>query len=159
MGFDFAARTCTCFGSPAQKIAFTSTTDVARALAELCILVSRPQAVPDDVRIAGTIASFADIAHMYAPDVVVRSVDLAEAKERVRADFAADPTIPPADHIRCVGEGCGEGDTDRITRVLMGEGKMDWSAENANELVNPDQRGWKWKMIHEQVAEMRAAST
>jgi hypothetical protein len=36
----------------------------------------------------------------------------------------------------------------------MGEGKMDWSSRNDNELVNPDQSVWKWKTVKMQVEEM-----
>jgi hypothetical protein len=36
----------------------------------------------------------------------------------------------------------------------MGEGKMDWSSHNDNELVNPEQSVWKWKTVKMRVEEM-----
>ena len=38
-----------------------------------------------------------------------------------------------------------------ISRVLMGQGKMDFSSENANEFVNPGQSLWKWKTVEDQL--------
>ena len=33
----------------------------------------------------------------------------------------------------------------------MGEGKLDFSNDNVNELVNPRQSVWKWKTVEEQL--------
>ena len=39
-----------------------------------------------------------------------------------------------------------------MIRVLIGEGKMDYSRSD-NELVNPGQSIWKWKLVEEIVRE------
>ena len=36
-------------------------------------------------------------------------------------------------------------------RVLVGQGKMDFSKENADELINPGQSLWKWKTVEDQL--------
>ena len=36
-------------------------------------------------------------------------------------------------------------------RVVTGEGKVDFSANNANELVNPCAEFWRWKTVEEHV--------
>ena len=36
-----------------------------------------------------------------------------------------------------------------MCRVLMGEGKMDFSKDNLNELVNPGESLWKWKTVED----------
>lgn len=33
----------------------------------------------------------------------------------------------------------------------MGEGKLDFSDDNCNELVNPKELGWKWERVKEKV--------
>ncbi len=38
----------------------------------------------------------------------------------------------------------------------MGEGRLDFSEDNANELVNPSQSVWKWKTMAQFVAETYA---
>lgn len=38
--------------------------------------------------------------------------------------------------------------------ILMGEGKLDYSQENQNELVNPSEKCWKWKTLEEFVTEV-----
>ena len=36
-------------------------------------------------------------------------------------------------------------------RVIVGEGKADFSAQNDDELVNPGQKLWKWKTVEDQL--------
>lgn len=43
----------------------------------------------------------------------------------------------------------------RSARVLMGEGKLDFSKENHNELVNPHESVWKWKTMEEYAKETK----
>lgn len=39
----------------------------------------------------------------------------------------------------------------------MGEGKLDFSHENQNELVNPGERSWKWKTVAQHLRETMTA--
>ena len=39
----------------------------------------------------------------------------------------------------------------RIGSVVVGEGKADFSADNANDLVNPGEAYWKWKTVEDHV--------
>ena len=41
--------------------------------------------------------------------------------------------------------------TEYTGRVLIGQGKLDFASENANELVNPEQSLWKWKTVEDQL--------
>lgn len=36
----------------------------------------------------------------------------------------------------------------------MAEGKLDFTTDNDNELVNPDQKFWKWKTVEDYVREV-----
>ncbi len=40
-----------------------------------------------------------------------------------------------------------------LLRLLFGEGKMDWSKENTNELINPGEKLWKWKTVDKFITE------
>ena len=37
----------------------------------------------------------------------------------------------------------------------MAEGIVDFSKENHNELVNPNQKYWKWETVHEYIKETK----
>ncbi|CDO71860.1 hypothetical protein BN946_scf184940.g7 [Trametes cinnabarina] len=120
-----------------SKITFTSTSDVGRALARISTLALEPLTagkVPDELRICGTTISFEDVRDWVADakglqKAEVRSESLAEAKDRLRRT--------PGSHI-----------ADYI-RVLMGEGKLDFSDDNSNSLVNPAEAFWKWKSVRD----------
>ena len=36
-------------------------------------------------------------------------------------------------------------------RVLIGEGALDFSVENDNELVNPGESLWKWRTVEDEL--------
>ena len=38
----------------------------------------------------------------------------------------------------------------------MGEGRLDFSKDNLNELVNPGESLWKWKTVEDQIRELSA---
>ena len=38
--------------------------------------------------------------------------------------------------------------------VLIGEGKLDFSTRNHNELINPGQTLWKWKTLEDEIREI-----
>lgn len=150
----------------------TSKADIGRALAELSLLALSPETasrVPDDVHIAGTHASVEDVRDIVQrvrdelgveprSKIVLKTEDLETVRAQVRELVLKDPTVPPMGHLKCVvlvyifymvaelGSEYG--------RILIAEGKMDSSAENQNELVNPDQKIWKWKTVEDYIREV-----
>ncbi|KAI0333182.1 NAD-P-binding protein [Cubamyces sp. BRFM 1775] len=128
-------------GSSSQRVTFTSMDDIGRSAARLALLAVDPATasqVPDELRIAGTTASVEEIR-----DIVVRHTgkqgtikcnDLAEARRQTVAGAGADMAL--------------------YVRVAAGEGWMDYSKENANELINPGQSLWKWKTVDDELKEM-----
>ncbi|OBZ65444.1 putative pinoresinol-lariciresinol reductase 3 [Grifola frondosa] len=151
-GFDTASNSYTCVGEPTQRITFTAKSDIGRSLAELALIALSPVSsarVRDDLRIAGSVASFADVRDIAervraeldvgAKGIELKTEDLASFRERTRGHYLADPTISPADHLR----------------ILMAEGKLDYSGDNANEIVNPAQSIWKWKTVEDYIREVK----
>ena len=43
------------------------------------------------------------------------------------------------------------GSTEWDSRVVMGEGKADFSSQNENEVVNPGGKFWKWTSVEDVV--------
>ncbi|KAI9059751.1 NAD-P-binding protein [Trametes sanguinea] len=135
LGFDLQNNIFACYGSPTQKVTFTSMSDVGRSLARLSTLALEPltvSKVPEELRISGTATSFEDVRDLVAQvkglqKAEVKTEGLEEAKDRLRQT--------PGSHI-----------VDYI-RVLMGEGKLDFSDDNCNSLVNPAEAFWKWRSV------------
>ncbi|KAI0666953.1 NAD-P-binding protein [Trametes maxima] len=142
LGVDAEKNAYDVCGPPNQKFSLTSIEDIGRAIASLSVLALDPSAalnVPDAVRIAGYTTSFEDIRDTVArvkdvPKGVIKSKDLAMLKESLRRDPGKDFA--------------------GYMRVLVGEGKGDFSAENDNELVNPAQSFWRWKTVDDYVREL-----
>ncbi|KAI0373209.1 NAD-P-binding protein [Pilatotrama ljubarskyi] len=139
MGFDLENNVFTCIGPPSQKITFTSKADIGRALARLSELALGPltaNKVPEELRIAGTVVSYESIRDLIARSKgiqkgEVKSENLEQLKNKLRQT--------PGAHIV------------EYIRVLMGEGKLDFSEDNANSLVNPAEAFWKWKSVEDQL--------
>ncbi|KAI0355068.1 NAD-P-binding protein [Trametes cingulata] len=135
MGFDIENNVFTCIGPSSQRVTFTSKADIGRALARVSELALGPltaDKVPDELRIAGTVVSFDDVRDLIARSKgvqkgEVKSEDLDQLKTKLRQT--------PGSHIA------------EYIRVLMGEGKLDFSDDNANSLVNPAEAFWKWKSV------------
>ncbi|KAM5535341.1 hypothetical protein V8D89_011026, partial [Ganoderma adspersum] len=142
LGFDLANNEFTAYGSPAQRVTFTSLRDIGRAVARLAILatnsdIGEAASVPDDVRIAGGTVTFEDVRDIVAQvrgvaPVRIRTEDLREKREMLR--------------VRTLGVPFHE-----YIRVAMGEGKMDFGETNDNELVNPGGSLWTWKSVEDYV--------
>ncbi|EPS98925.1 hypothetical protein FOMPIDRAFT_1024474 [Fomitopsis schrenkii] len=149
-GFDTASLVYTSVGSSDAKTATTAKADIGRALAELALLALNPEtaaSVPDDVHVAGNNVSWREVRDIVqrvrvelgvqpAGDIKLDSVDLAAFKENLRKEQLEKPKPGPLDHLR----------------VLIGEGKLDFSKNN-NELINPGQSIWKWKTVEDLVRE------
>ncbi|KAI0648380.1 NAD-P-binding protein [Trametes meyenii] len=133
LGFDLENNTFTSVGPSSQKVAFTSTADIGRALARLSMLALEPlmaDKVPDEARISGDTITYEDVRDLAAqikgvPQGVLKDEDLAQYKDKLRQ--------VPGSHIA------------EYIRVLIGEGKLNFSADNANGLVNPAEAFFKWR--------------
>ncbi|OJT13021.1 hypothetical protein TRAPUB_10430 [Trametes pubescens] len=139
LGFDIDNNVFTCFGPPTQKVSFTSKADVGRALARLSALALEPftaTQVPDELRLSGNAVTYEEVRNLIAEAKGVRmgeikSEDLDQLKRKLRDT--------PDSHVV------------EYIRVLMGEGKLDFSRDNANSLVNPAEAFWKWKSVADQL--------
>ncbi|KAI0700548.1 NAD-P-binding protein [Cerioporus squamosus] len=138
-GYDLENNAFSCIGPSAQRVAFTSTADIGRAVAELACLALNPETAPQvggDVCIAGTVASYDDVRDMVAKIKGERGVistgDL-WIKKRELQELGGQASV--LDYIR----------------ILMGEGKLDFSGDNANELVNPGETKWRCKSAYDQL--------
>jgi len=151
-GFDTANLTYTAVGSPDEKFAVTSKADIGRALAELSLLAFSPEtasSVPNDVRIAGENVSYRQVRDIVQGvrnelgvepkgEIVLKSEPLEPFKALVKEEQLKSPAPGPLRHIK----------------ILVAEGKLDFSAGNHDELVNPGQKVWKWKTVEEYVREV-----
>ncbi|KAH8116734.1 NAD-binding protein [Phellopilus nigrolimitatus] len=147
-GNDLETRTITTYGSSSTRVTYTSKEDIGRAVAQLAILAMLSPAalsdsVPDYVRISGSPRSAVEVAAAFEHEgkrgdseksrVEIVEKDLRKEKERLKDECTAGRVGWPAEHIR----------------ILMGEGKLDFSSDNSNELVNPRERLWKWKTVED----------
>ncbi|EMD41175.1 hypothetical protein CERSUDRAFT_121713 [Gelatoporia subvermispora B] len=151
LGFDHRNLTYTCIGPATQRITFTSKEDIGKTLAELALLsLSPPSAerVPDHVRVAGDVKSFEDVRDIVRGirqecgvngDVMIHSEDLELTREALRDEMSKQPPLKPATFVR----------------IIMGEGRLDFSDNNHNEIVNPGQQFWKWHTVDDLVKEMK----
>ncbi|EIW60916.1 NAD-P-binding protein [Trametes versicolor FP-101664 SS1] len=146
LGFDIDNNLFTCFGPSTQKVSFTSKADVGRALARLCTLaldpLTAPQ-VPDELRISGNAVTYEDVRDLIAE---VKGVQKGEIKSEELEKLKHKLRDTPDSHVV------------EYIRVLMGEGKLDFSCDNANSLVNPAEAFWKWKSVADQHRERRKVS-
>ncbi|KAH9857543.1 NAD-P-binding protein [Lenzites betulinus] len=139
LGFDAHNDAFSCFGSPAQRVTFCSMPIVAAALVKLSMLALEPSTsgtVPDELRIAGQTVGYEEMRDLVAEikgsqKAEIRSEDLEEHKERLRQ--------APGSHV-----------VDYI-RVLMGEGEVDFSGDNANALLFTTEASSQWKIAEAHV--------
>ncbi|RPD57558.1 NAD(P)-binding protein [Lentinus tigrinus ALCF2SS1-7] len=139
LGIDIEKNVYTPLGSERTRVATTAEDDIARSVARLAILSLDPataSTVPTDLRIAGQNVSYEEIPDAVSrvkgvPNGAIKTLDLEEFDRNLKEN----PNDNLLDYIR----------------VLIGQGKMDFSRENANELVNPNQSLWKWKTVEDQL--------
>ncbi|KAI0628748.1 hypothetical protein C8Q77DRAFT_1161782 [Trametes polyzona] len=144
MGVDVKNNVYSCYGAPSQRISATSTEDVGRSVARLALLALDPATaakVPDEVRTEGSTASYEEIRDIVArvkgvPKGEIRTEDIARVKERLRQS-------PGKTFI----------DLIPYIRVVVGQGRADFSSANSNELINPGETLWKWRTIEDHVRE------
>ncbi len=171
VGFHLAEQRIEVFGSPESKVAYTSKADIGRSVAQLSLLSLSSDAkvaasVPEHVRIAGSNPSFTDIGNLFDKAFPARSpfrvesLDLDEQREILKQDVVSGRLGKEDNgrHLRSVDVLNFESDQPGINyflllRLLFGEGKMDWSKENTNELINPGEKLWKWKTVDKFITE------
>ncbi|KAI0373207.1 NAD-P-binding protein [Pilatotrama ljubarskyi] len=146
LGIDVKNNVYTCYGSPSQRFTATDRRDIGRSVARLAILALDPATahkVLDELRIAGSTVSYEEVRDIVArvkgvPKGEIKSEDLAQLKGRIRQDpgksFIEMSTAPFS--------------------VVLGEGKADFSSDNANGLVNPGEAFWKWKTVEDYIREL-----
>ncbi|OQU95249.1 hypothetical protein CLAIMM_01483 isoform 1 [Cladophialophora immunda] len=132
-----------------QVISYTDISDIARVL---CLLAERavrggPETVPEQLRIAGTHASFRQIARTMsaagAGDIELKSVGLEGFRKR-----ALDRQYEDRGPIVCL-------------RFIMGDGRADYRPRgegglgNDNHVVNPDHKHFVWKTVNDLAIETK----
>jgi len=130
IGLDFKGRKFEAVGSPTPKTSLTSLGDIGRVVARSVILaVQDPSSVPDIVRSSGdaySVQDFADLVTKLTGDKTeVTTIDAAEYRSKLTSDNL--------NHFLA------------WLRVSVGNGWVDFSKVNENELVNPDEKYWKWE--------------
>ncbi|KAJ5934458.1 hypothetical protein N7466_004005 [Penicillium verhagenii] len=128
-GFNTKDGQYECIGSSQSPVSFTSLDDVGKTVASLAALPR--EKIPDTVHLAGDTRSFDEIAGIMqtagAGSIVVSEVELKKYKEETTSELSWEPSI--------------------YLRFLMGEGKINHTARglgSSNELVNPNQKLWRW---------------
>lgn len=107
VGFDIANNEFTAYGSPSQRVTFTSLRDIGRAVARLAILAtdsdqSVARSVPDDVRIAGGTVTFEDVRDIAAQVRGVAPARIRTEDLRTKRQMLRMPGVPFHEYIRCV---------------------------------------------------------
>lgn len=93
------------------------------------------------------------------PGIVIKEEDLQTAKANLEEKVQSGNIGYPAEHIWYAGLNTyhaplsAQTNSTSSDRILMGEGKLDFSASNGNELVNPAGRLWTWRTAADLVAE------
>ena len=130
-------------GSVDEKVSWTSIPDIGRGVAALSLLPL--DRVPNDVRISGDAQSIREIAQILdevAADGQTISVENVDVEEKRKSAQEKEGGADPASFIL----------------LSMGTGKLDFSSTglgNDNELINPGERSWKWKTIHDYAEETK----
>lgn len=131
-GFDTARCHYEIVGSAETLVSYTSLGDVGSVVAQLAR--KDPGSVPAALHIAGVTLSVKRLASIMQDAgsgvIEISELDLASYKAETVKQGTADPS--------------------QYLRFLMGEGKINHTAEgmgNDNELVNPNESNWKWKTM------------
>ena len=102
VGIDIANNEFTAYGSPAQRVTFTSLRDIGRAVARLAILAAADAgSVPDDVRIAGGTVTFEDVRDIVAKVRGVAPVRIRTEDLRAKREMLRTAGVPFHEYIRC----------------------------------------------------------
>ncbi|KAH9942387.1 uncharacterized protein BXZ73DRAFT_97799 [Epithele typhae] len=144
LGLDVKNNAYKSLGPATTPFAMSAEIDIARSVAQLAVLALDPAtaaSVPDTVRLAPITTSHAGIAAAVAR---VRGVPLATVEKEDLAAYKKALSEKPTNNL-----------FDYI-KVVTGEGKLNFSANHDNELINPGQRLWKWKTLEDELDEGKA---
>ncbi|EXJ68869.1 uncharacterized protein A1O5_07801 [Cladophialophora psammophila CBS 110553] len=140
-GFHTSKDVYQAVGSLDQVISYTDIGDIARVLCILAERRMRGEKLPEQLRIAGTHASFRQIAQVMtaagAGDIDLKSVELEGFRRRALGRQYED-----RGPIVCL-------------RFIMGDGRADYRLKDAgglgndNHVVNPGQKHFVWKTIQD----------
>jgi hypothetical protein len=138
-GFHTSKGVYQAVGSLDQSISYTDISDIARVVCGLAERAVRGEKVPEELRIAGTHASFRQIAQLMSAagsgDVELKTVELDSYRDKALGRQYEDRGA-----IVCL-------------RFVMGDGRVDYRPKeegglgNDNELVNPGQSQFVWKTV------------
>ncbi|KAG8932662.1 hypothetical protein FRC02_000765 [Tulasnella sp. 418] len=142
MGFDTANLKWTIIGSPNTKFTVTSKGDVGLSVASFAsIAVKTPDAVPNDVRIAGHVLSFEEARQIFTKDsgddIKYELLDLESTGKEYR-EKAKTVAITDSPLVSFVP----------FLRLALAEGMVDYSTNN-NDLINSHEKSWKWKKVED----------
>lgn len=141
-GFNTRNKVYTAVGSPDTLVTYTSKGDVARSVAQVVMqALGSPSTYPDDICIAGTLKS-----HTQVRDIISR-----ESGEQIEVKSLGDVAAYKKELLEKSGP---KENLPGYIRLLMAEGKLDFSKHNQNEMVNPEQKLWKWKTLEEYAKEV-----
>ncbi|KAG8964442.1 hypothetical protein FRC05_003816 [Tulasnella sp. 425] len=141
VGLDTKNGVYTSLGPADTPISFNAREDISSSVVRISVLAAAdPKSVPDFVRINGSAISYNQLAALVGKargaEIKVVEVDDAESKKLVST----------GDHWTrfwaALRYGCGHGLTD-------------FTKENSNEILNPDQKYWNWKTMEEWVEETK----
>ncbi|KAG9046511.1 hypothetical protein FS837_004261 [Tulasnella sp. UAMH 9824] len=136
LGLDTPNKVYTGVLSSDTPVSFLSRDDIARSVARISVLAAAdPTSVPDHARISGSSISLRGLAQLVSQvrgeEIKVETMGEEEAKAAMASNFWV------------------------ALRYTMGYGLTDFSKDNANEIINPEESLWKWKTVQEYVEETK----
>ncbi|ETI22626.1 hypothetical protein G647_06702 [Cladophialophora carrionii CBS 160.54] len=140
-GFHTSRGVYQAVGSLDQSISYTDISDIARVVCGLAERAVRGERVPEELRIAGSHASFRQIAQEMSAaesgDIDLKTVELDTYRDKALSRKYGDRGA-----IVCL-------------RFVMGDGRVDYRPKdegglgNDNEVVNPGQQHFVWKTVRD----------
>ncbi|KAH9942385.1 uncharacterized protein BXZ73DRAFT_74651 [Epithele typhae] len=140
LGLDIQGNAYRSLGPATSRFSASAEVDIGRAVARLAVLALDPATaarVPGTVRLAPNTTSHAELAVARVRGVPRGAVEGGGLGAFKRA-LSEKPTDVLVDYLR----------------VLLGEGVVDFSANNDNELINPGQSLWKWKTVEDVIRQV-----
>lgn len=127
-------------GSADSLVTYTALDDVGRAVASVARLPL--EKIPDRIHIAGDTISSSTLARIMedagSSTIKIQERDIEAFKNKAMGSRSADPS--------------------QFLRFLMGEGKINHTTSglgNDNNLVNPNEKFWKWKTMTDYAKETK----
>jgi len=146
-GFHTSKDVYQAVGSLDQSMSFTEISDIAKVVVGLAEQAVQGEKIPEKLRIAGTHASFRQIAGTMqqagAGDIELKTVELENYRDKALARDYEDRGA-----IVCL-------------RFVMGDGRDDYKPKdegglgNDNEVVNPGQERFVWKTVKDLAVETK----